>query len=72
MDDAPAVEVRGGLRQQVTEYWKKGGAERNLHHKNAELLYLRLRSQQADEEQVLDHRLSLCISLNIVNISDLK
>lgn len=41
MDDAPAVEVRGGLQQQVTEYWKKGGAERNLHHKNAELLYLR-------------------------------
>lgn len=70
MDGAIAVEVQKGLQQQVTEYWKNGGLERNLHHKNAELLYLL--SQHADEEQVLDHRLSLCISLNMVNISDLK
>lgn len=70
MGDATTVEVQGGLQQQVTECWKKGGVERNVHHKNAELPYLP--SQHADEEQVLDHRLSLCISLNIVNISDLK
>lgn len=70
MVDATAVGVQGGLQQQVTEYWKNGWVERNLHYKNAELLYLL--SQQADEEQVLDHRLSLCISLNIVSISDLK
>lgn len=70
MDDATAVEVQGGLQQQVTEYWKNGAVERNFHNKNAELLYLL--SQYTDEEQVLDHRLSLCISLNIVSISDLK
>lgn len=68
MDDAAAVEVQGGLQQQATEYWKNGGVERDLHHKNAELLYL----PSQHEEQVLDHRLSLCISLNIANISDLK
>lgn len=70
MDDAAVIEFQRGLQQQVTEYWKNAEVERNLHHKNAELLYLP--SQHADEEQVLDHRLSLCVSLNIVNISDLK
>lgn len=70
MDDAAAVEVQVGLQQQVIEYWKNGEVERNLHHKNAGFLYLL--SQHAAEEQVLDHRLSLCISLNIVHTSDLK
>lgn len=70
MDDAAVVEVQGGLQQQVREYCKNGGMERNLHHKKAELLYLL--SQHEDEKQVLDHRLSLCSSLNIINLSDLK
>lgn len=70
MEDAPAVEVQGGLQEKVTEYWENGGVERHLHHKNAELLYLL--SQHAEEKQVLEHRLSLCVSLNIVSISDLK
>lgn len=56
MVDAAVVEAQGGLQQQVIEYWKNGGMERNLLHKNAEFLYLL--SQHAAEEQVLDHRLS--------------
>lgn len=40
MDDAAVIEFQRGLQQQVTEYWKNAEVERNLHHKNAELLYL--------------------------------